>query len=308
MSPARGSTVPNRESGLTPEIAAAVRAALGDPRATIVAIEPVSGGCISHANRVTTSAGEIFLKWNASCPPDLFEREADGLRALAGAGGEVVIPRVFGARSPRDGCPALIVMEYLRSPGGAADDDHHARLGRGLAVIHRTTAAAFGFGSTTYCGATDQDNRWHEDWIEFFAQQRIGRLLEHIARRRRPGTSWRHALDRFVDRLPTLVSHRPRPSLIHGDLWSGNVLRSEKGPALIDPACAYADREMEMGIATMFGGFPARFWDAYQDTWPLPAGWRERNPVYQLYHILNHYYLFGGHYGADARRVADAFA
>lgn len=291
---------------LPPAVAAAIREVVGDPDLVIAAARPIVGGCISHAARVTTSIGELFVKWNAACPPDLFEREADGLRALAGVGAQLAIPYVFGTRVRDEEYPALIAMEYL-PPGEGGDRTDDARLGLGLATIHRQSAAAFGFDTNTYCGATEQHNAWHEDWVQFYGAQRIGWILGLIAQRHGTEASWRRPFDRLLDRLPDLLAHDPQPALIHGDLWSGNVLASERGPALVDPACAYADREMEMGIATMFGGFSSRFWDAYDDAWPLPAEWRERNPIYQLYHILNHYYLFGGHYGADALRVARAF-
>jgi fructosamine-3-kinase len=98
------------------------------------------------------------------------------------------------------------------------------------------------------------------------------------------------------------------PSLIHGDLWSGNVLHTAQGPGLVDPACAYAHREMEFGITTLFGGFGERFFRGYEEEWPLAAGWRERNPLYQLYHLLNHQHLFGGHYGAEALAIARRYA
>jgi fructosamine-3-kinase len=109
-----------------------------------------------------------------------------------------------------------------------------------------------------------------------------------------------------MTRLPDLLP-QASPSLIHGDLWSGNVLFRAKGPALVDPACAYADREMEFGITTLFGGLSSRAFRAYEEVWPLPEGWRERNPLYQLYHLLNHAVLFGGHYAGDARRIASRY-
>ena len=110
------------------------------------------------------------------------------------------------------------------------------------------------------------------------------------------------------ERLPALLAHAPRPALIHGDLWSGNVLGTSRGPALVDPACAACDREMEFGITTLFGGFSERFWDAYHEALPLPSGWRERNGLYQLYHLLNHYLIFGGHYGREALSLARRYA
>lgn len=115
-------------------------------------------------------------------------------------------------------------------------------------------------------------------------------------------------IDRVIQRLPVLLAHDTVPSLIHGDLWSGNVLATRRGPALVDPACAYADREMEFGISTLFGGFGARFFEAYEEAWPLPSGWRDRNPLYQLYHLLNHFLIFGGGYGEQALSVARRYA
>ena len=112
----------------------------------------------------------------------------------------------------------------------------------------------------------------------------------------------------MIERLPALVSDEATPALIHGDLWSGNVLGSRRGPALVDPACAYADREMELGMMTLFGGFPDRCFAAYEEAWPLPQGWRKRNGLYQLYHVLNHFLLFGGHYGPQAHGLARRFA
>ena len=110
--------------------------------------------------------------------------------------------------------------------------------------------------------------------------------------------------EKLVNKLPELIPEGSKPALIHGDLWSGNYMYTSAGPALIDPAACYAGREMEMGIMTMFGGFSQRFWDAYNEEYPLPPDWRERNKLYQLYHILNHYYLFGGGYGQQAVSVA----
>ncbi len=113
--------------------------------------------------------------------------------------------------------------------------------------------------------------------------------------------------EKLLQKIPQLLPLASEPALIHGDLWSGNYMITEKGPALIDPASYYADREMEMGIMTMFGGFSSRFYDAYNQVYPLLSDWRERNQLYQLYHVLNHYYLFGGGYQNQAIRIAQYF-
>jgi protein-ribulosamine 3-kinase len=286
-------------------IARAIAAALG--RAVrIDRWQPVGGGCISHASRIDSDAGAFFAKWNSSTPRDFFEAEARGLREMGKAGTRLAIPKILAAAGPRGPSPAFIVMEYLdprTSPAPADEED----LGRGLVEIHRTAAPRYGFPGATYCGATRQANEWCASWPEFYAERRLRPLLEGIARERGLSPSDRTLHDRVIARLPELLPASTTPSLIHGDLWSGNLLWSTRGPALVDPSCAYAEREMEFGISTLFGGLPSRAMSAYLEAWPLPSGWRERNPLYQLYHLLNHHLLFGGGYGAQARQIAKQF-
>ena len=285
----------------------ALRRALDAPGLEIVAVKAVGGGCIHNAVHVATTGGAAFVKWNASSPPDLFLREADGLEALRAAGSEIVVPKVFLAAPPTVGAPGFIVMEYLPPAEGRGSTIDEA-LGRGLAAIHRSTADAFGFETDTYCGPTRQDNTRSTSWIEFYRDRRLRFLVDLVSAARGLSASERRSLDRLFDRLADLLPHAPRPSLIHGDLWSGNVMASSRGPALFDPACAYADREMEFGITTLFGGFSDGFFRAYDEAWPLPPGWRERLPFYKLYHLLNHHLIFGGHYGAEALGIARRYA
>ncbi len=286
---------------------AALERALGVRRVTVSDAAAVPGGCIHEARRLTTSAGEFFAKWSARCPPDIFIREAESLEALRSAGSEIAIPRVIATGEPAGGDPAFLIIEYLEPAGpGAIPDDE--KLGRGLAAIHRTGAGRFGFESKTYCGLTPQDNRWRDSWVEFFRDQRLQPLVDALSRDRALPSADQRLYERLMARLPDLLPSRSPVSLIHGDLWSGNVLFRARGPALVDPACAYADREMEFGITTLFGGLSPRAYRAYEEAWPLPEGWRDRNPLYQLYHLLNHAVLFGGAYGEDARRIAVRYA
>ncbi len=219
----------------------------------------------------------------------------------------IAIPRVIAASEPVGEQPAFLIIEYLEParPGAVPDDE---KLGRGLATIHRTAAGRFGFESRTYCGLTPQDNRWRDSWVEFFRDQRLQPLVDALSRDRALPSADQRLYERLMARLPDLLPSRSPVSLIHGDLWSGNVLFRARGPALVDPACAYADREMEFGITTLFGGLSPRAYRAYEEAWPLPGGWRDRNPLYQLYHLLNHAVLFGGSYGEDARRIAARYA
>ncbi len=282
-----------------------LRSALGDPALRLTGVDAVGGGCIHNAVRLGTTRGEWFAKWNEDCAPDLFLAEAAGLRALRAAGSGLRVPEVLVALAPAGDRPACIVMEYLPPSSGRGDP---AALGRGLAKLHALPQPAFGFPVTTYCGPTAQDNRPCDSWAAFYAERRLRPLALRLEAEGRLGRSERALVERLADRLPSLLAHEARPALIHGDLWSGNVLATADSPAIVDPACAACDPEMEFGISTLFGGFSERFFAAYEEAFPLPAGWRERNPLYQLYHLLNHHLIFGGHYGAEALAVARRYA
>lgn len=279
--------------------------ALGQP-ASIVRRSPLGGGCISHVERLDTSAGTFVLKWMSDAPTGLFEAEVAGLEALRSARSGLTIPRVVAVESDA-GTPPLLILEYL--PEATATTRTDERLGQGLAQLHRAGADAFGFGTSTYCGATLQPNAWTDRWIPFYAEQRLGHQvrLARDAGLLSPGECG--ALDRVIAHLDRWIGEPARPSLVHGDLWSGNRHVTTGGaPALLDPAVYCAHREVEFGIMTLFGGFSAKVYDAYDEAFPLEAGWRERVPLYQLYHLLNHLNLFGSSYRTQAMAVAGRFA
>jgi protein-ribulosamine 3-kinase len=198
--------------------------------------------------------------------------------------------------------PGFLVMEYLENNRSAFNADE--KLGRGLAKIHQYTNAQFGFYNHNYCGATLQNNSLKSNWAEFFRDNRLQFLLNLVEKERPLPASEMGIFEKLLGRIEGLLPKESLPVLIHGDLWSGNYMISAKGPALIDPASYYADREMEFAIMTMFGGFSQRFYDAYNEVNPLPVDWKQRNSLYQLYHVLNHYYLFGGGYLQQAMQIA----
>jgi fructosamine-3-kinase len=279
-------------------IARALSGALGRP-VEVRGLRAVGGGCINEAAVADTSEGPFFVKWNRSPPPGLFTSEAEGLRALNT--GALVVPRVVCATDD------LLAMEYL--PPGTPIADFDEQLGRGLARLHATTAPAFGFAVDGYCGTTPQPNGWLPDWPTFWRERRLGFQLERAARTRGVDAKDRRAADRLLARLDGLLGDPEPPALIHGDLWSGNLHVTPDGrPALVDPAAYFGHREAELGMMVLFGGFSEGVFAAYEAERPLQAGWRERLPLYSLYHVLNHYNLFGGGYGRQAFAIVRRYA
>ena len=285
-----------------------VGSALSEVAGTTIIIKSeraLGGGCINHASKLETNVGNFFLKWNQNCPADIFIREAESLRELKKAAGDfLVIPEVFAAKHA-DETPGYLVLEYLESSHSSNTDDE--KLGRGLAKIHQYKHPQFGFYNNNYCGATLQNNLWTNNWPEFFRDNRLQFLLNLIDKERPLPAAEMVIYEKLICRIDSLVPKESTPVIIHGDLWSGNYMNSDKGPALIDPASYYADPEMEFAIITMFGGFSQRFYNAYNEINPLPADWKNRNSLYQLYHVLNHYYLFGGSYRNQAIQIAKSY-
>jgi fructosamine-3-kinase len=266
---------------------------------------PIGGGCISNALKLDTSVGVFFLKWNNNCASDLFLREAESLIELGKVENPFLrIPNVYVVEE-EGSIPGFILMEFLLPATSSltADED----LARGLGIIHKHTNNNFGFYNNNYCGATQQNNNWNHNWIDFFGIQRLWHIIKLITAERGLPKEHLKIYGKLIGKLPELIPNSSQPVLIHGDLWSGNYMLTVNGPALIDPAAYYANREMEMAIMTMFGGFSQRFYDAYNEINPLPSNWIERNKLYQLYHILNHYRLFGGSYKEQAILVAKKY-
>ena len=271
----------------------------------ISSFNSIGGGCINNASKIETTIGIFFLKWNEKCEADIFIREAEGLQELKRAAGDsLIIPEVFAAKQV-DGTPGFLVLEFIENSRSSSDFEE--RLGRGLAKIHQFTNSQFGFYNNNYCGATLQNNLWNKSWIEFFRDNRLQFLLNLIDKERPLPVAEMVIYEKLLNRISGLIPNESVPVLIHGDLWSGNFMISDNGPALIDPASYYADREMEFAIMTMFGGFSQKFYNAYSEVNPLPADWKHRNSLYQLYHVLNHYYLFGGGYRIQALQIAKSF-
>jgi fructosamine-3-kinase len=183
-------------------------------------------------------------------------------------------------------------------------------LGRQLAALHRHTGDSFGLDHDNFIGRTPQRNRQHVAWVSFFRAERLAPQAEIAARGGRLPADRARRLEHLMSRLDELIVEREcAPSLIHGDLWGGNAIAGPGSePVLIDPAVSFSEREAELAMMRLFGGFDRAVYDAYEEAWPLPAGWRERNDLYQLYHILNHLNLFGESYGGSVDAVLRRYA
>jgi protein-ribulosamine 3-kinase len=262
--------------------------------------DTVSGGCIHSAWRIEDGSARYFVKTNQAAKLPLFESEAAGLAALA-ASGTLRVPAsvCYGTA----GSEAYLVLEWLdlQSHGRAA------QLGQQLAALHRHTTPQFGFERDNHIGDTPQRNPWHDDWIAFWRDQRLGFQLELAAKNGIQGTLQMQG-KRLMAQLPGLFDgYRPLPSLLHGDLWRGNVgYLQNAAPVIFDPASYYGDRETDLAMSELFGGFPADFYTAYQATWPLDTGYAVRKTLYNLYHVLNHANLFGGSYARQAEGMMRA--
>lgn len=262
--------------------------------------QPVAGGDIAAAFRVETEAGPVFLKTLPAAEGGILEAERDGLAALA-ATATIRTPTVLASgATERDAWLALEWLD-LRGLSGAAERE----LGRALAKLHRTTNDRFGWHRDNFIGRTPQKNDWQADWPAFFRDSRLGFQLRlastagYTGRLQDRGRALLEAMPEFF------ATYRPAPSLLHGDLWAGNAAAVGGTPAIFDPAVYFGDRETDLAMTRLFGGYGPAFYEAYDSEFPLDSGYARREPLYQLYHVLNHVNLFGSAYSNRAESLID---
>ena len=276
---------------MNPELLASICAAIGVRLRTAT---QVAGGCINAAYRLECQDGaRYFLKLGDAGQLPMFAAEAASLAAMEQA---IRVPRTLGHGV--SGGHSYLLLEYLKLHA----DDSGARLGERLAAMHRMTAPRFGFEHDNFIGTTPQQNAWADDWIGFWRDRRLGPQLQLAIRK---GFRLQHAGDRLLAALPALLrGHAPIPSLLHGDLWSGNHARLPCGtPVVFDPAAYYGDRECDIAMTELFGGFTAGFYAAYNASFPLDSGYAGRRDLYTLYHLFNHANLFGAGYAKQAEQM-----
>ncbi len=269
----------------------------------IVSTAPVSGGSINEAYRITTDQADYFLKLNRSAPDDFFEKEAEGLKLLDSADSTLRIPEVIASEGPTDNRPGFLLMEFIAE---GRNGDSFA-FGAELAKLHQTAAETFGLDSDNYIGSLPQSNNRHNAWSTFFTEERINPQLKMAIDSGKMDSDILKNWDRLSRKLDDLLPPC-KPSLVHGDLWSGNYLFDESGNGvLIDPAVYYGHPEMDLAFSKMFGGFSSDFYSGYESITKLEPGFNGRKEIYNLYPLLVHVNLFGGHYTSQAVRFLKQF-
>ncbi|MGL5083388.1 MAG: fructosamine kinase family protein [Microcoleaceae cyanobacterium] len=266
--------------------------------------QSVGGGCINQGYRLSDHSINYFVKLNQASHVAMFEAEALGIQQMWNTQ-TIQVPRpiCWGIA----GSSAYIVMSWLEI-GGRTGSQEMAEMGHKLALMHQWRAPKFypgwhqfGWEINNTVGSTPQINTWTEHWADFWEEHRIGYQFR-LAKRQ--GGSFEQA-EELLRRIPELLAnHQPQPSLVHGDLWGGNAAVTLTGePVIFDPATYFGDREVDIAMTELFGGFSPEFYEGYNKVWPLEPGYKHRKILYNLYHILNHFNLFGGGYGSQANQM-----
>jgi len=264
---------------------------------------PVSGGDINDAYKLTLTDGrQVFMKANRSADLSVFQAEAEGLEAIR-ATDTIGVPQVIAVGKDQQ-YGAFLLLEWVE----AAPKAHGfwETFGRSLARMNQAPASRFGWGKDNYIGASPQINTPHENWIAFYRDCRLSPQIKRAQRYFDP--SMRKRITRLLDHLEDHLVEPPHPSLLHGDLWSGNFITGNDGQAwLIDPAVYVGHAEADLAMTELFGGFAPAFYSAYREVNPLQPGYEQRRDLYNLYHLLNHLNLFGRGYLSSVLKILNRY-
>ncbi|KOR32579.1 hypothetical protein TI05_06395 [Achromatium sp. WMS3] len=260
----------------------------------------ITGGCINIAVKLIDEHRHFFVKINDIDCLDMFAIEMKQLSELAQTNTfRVPSPICYGSSLGK----AYLVLEYLDFGYGQPDAARQA--GHLLACLHQKSSTRFGWQQDTFIGSTKQPNTWNDNWTEFWSQHRLGYQLS-LAAHNGYGGRLQTRGEYLLATFPALLEHSPTPALLHGDFWRGNLNYDLDGfPIIFDPAMYYGDKEADLAMSELFGGFSAEFYAAYREIWPVTSGYPVRKTFYNLYHILNHLNLFGGGYLSQARGMID---
>ena len=261
------------------------------PSLEVLEIKPIQGGCINNAQRLSTIKGDFFIKSNRDVTTDYFEKEALALELLHKEN-IITIPRVLGtgeiAQTP------YLLLEYIHSKHNKPD--YWKDFGIKLAMLHRVTYDQYGLEFDNYIGSLPQKNAFEKDWVTFFIEKRLKEQLKLGKSKKLITNELESKFDALFNKLADIIPPS-RPSLIHGDLWSGNVMTDSTGfVCLMDPSCYYANREIEIAFTQLFGGFDEAFYTSYFSEFPVEKDYEKRAEIYNLYPLLVHVNMFGGSY------------
>jgi len=267
--------------------------------------QSVSGGSINRAAKVTLSDGRTcFLKWNTTADPHMFEVEEKGLELLKSANTSLRVPDVF-ATGKTETDTGYLLQEFITE--GRSEPTSAQEFGQALAAMHQHHEDRYGLDHDNYIGKLPQSNDWHDNWIDFFVEERMKPQLKMATDAGKLGSSTVARFESMYKQLPDIFPEEP-PSLLHGDLWGGNYFFDQTGRATIyDPAAYYGHREIELAFTHLFGGFPRAFYDSYEEAYPLESGFSQRKDVYNLYPLLVHTNLFGGSYARQVEGIVKQF-
>ena len=279
---------------MNPDLKSRLEKILSEP---IKSTSSVSGGCIADSRKLELDSGKVyFLKQIRGSSSGAFDAEERGLKELRKSG-TVNVPEVV--------CKGLdfLLLQWIEA-GYSRSSSSMEMLGRQFAELHRYRGKKFGFTEDNLLGDSPQSNKPSKEgglsWAVFYAENRLEFQTSLAVKKGYATPEMRNLMENLIKKVPDLISGtEEEPSLLHGDLWSGNYLIDERGiPWMIDPAVYYGHREVDLAMTSLFGGFSNSFYSAYKSAYPIASGYVEREPLYQLYHLLNHLNLFGtGYYG-----------
>lgn len=269
---------------------------------SIISVKQVAGGSINHCYQVESTVRIYFLKTNSAIAfPDIFLAEAEGLNRIRQTQ-TVAVPDVVAHGKAGD--ETFLILNWINSDNG--DSDQYL-LGKQLAKMHTHSTARFGLDHDNYMGSLRQSNAWTTTWPEFFANERLEPQLKISYDKNLISTVVKNQFELLLTKLQALYIQEI-PSLVHGDLWSGNCIMEDSGkPFVIDPAVYYGNREVDIAMSTLFGGFTSEFYIGYNDEFPLLEGWKERLDIWNLYPLLVHLNLFGRAYLGQIESILKRF-
>jgi protein-ribulosamine 3-kinase len=271
--------------------------------ASILDFSFAGGGCINQGGKLKTTIGSFFLKWNDDKKfPAMFEAEGKGLQLLHQQN-TIRIPKVVG--HGKNGPHQFLLLEFIEQK--SRSKNYWSQLGQRLASLHRCSSERYGLNHNNYIGSLQQYNQPNSNWINFFTAQRLDVQVRLAINNGAVDAGWAKKFEALYAKLPSLIAVE-KASLLHGDLWSGNLITDEKGePCLIDPAVYYGNREADLAMTRLFGGFDEEFYSAYEEAFPLTPGAERRVDLYNLYPLLVHVNLFGGSYVYSVENILRTF-